>query len=238
MNIDRENSLLNQKIVYDLTKFTTTDYIGELACVVWHISCNLRCTYCYNDKIVFAKSGFYSHNDILEFLKKRVGLLTAVVLSGGEATMHDLKPFCIELRKFGFKIKLDTNGLNIKMLKELIQEGLIDFISLDFKATKDKFVEITQIKSSKLSYENFIETLKYLIEIKFSFELRTTINSLLLDENDINNIIKIAYSLGYRDTFYIQNFLETESNIGDIKAGLSLDKNLLNNTLLNLEFRN
>ena len=150
MNIDKENSLLNQKIVYDFTKFTTTDYTGELACIVWHISCNLLCSYCYNDNIVFAKTAKYCQNDILEFLQNRKNLLTAVVLSGGEATMHEIEPFCARVKKMGFKIKLDTNGVNTKRVKNLIDKNLIDFISLDFKAPKDKFEKITL----KNSYEN------------------------------------------------------------------------------------
>ena len=82
MNINKELNLLNKKIVYSFTKFTTTDYQDEISCIVWHISCNLLCSYCYNDNIVFSKQGYYSHNDILDFLKSRVGLLSAVVLSG------------------------------------------------------------------------------------------------------------------------------------------------------------
>ena len=226
--------MLNKKIVYDFTKFTTTDYADEISCIVWHISCNLRCSYCYNDNIVFAKQGLYSHNDILEFLNKRKGLLTAVVLSGGEATMYDLKPFCKELRNLGFKIKLDTNGINTKMIKDLISKNLIDFISLDFKAPKEKFEKITL----KNRYKEFYETLKYLIDIKFSFELRTTINGNLLDESDINSMIKTAYNLGYKNSFYIQNYLQTISNIGNIKHNKQINKNLILKDLLNIEFRN
>ena len=90
MNINKELNLLNQKIIYDLTKFTTTDYEGHLSCVLWFIGCNFRCLYCYNENIVFAKEGNYSFIDILDFLKSRIGLLDAVVLCGGEATIHNL----------------------------------------------------------------------------------------------------------------------------------------------------
>ncbi|WP_228137717.1 anaerobic ribonucleoside-triphosphate reductase activating protein [Aliarcobacter cryaerophilus] len=234
MNINKELNLLNKKIVYSFTKFTTIDYQDEISCIVWHISCNLLCSYCYNDNIVFSKQGYYSHNDILDFLKSRVGLLSAVVLSGGEATMHNLEPFCKEVKKLGFKIKLDTNGINTKIIKELISKNLIDFISLDFKAPKEKFKILTQ----KSSYEKFYETLKYLIDIKFSFELRTTINGSLLNENDINSMIKIAYNLGYKNSFYIQNYLQTISNIGNIKYTKQINKNLIFKNLLNIEFRN
>ena len=128
---------MNKKIVYSFTKFTTTDYQDEISCIVWHISCNLLCSYCYNDNIVFSKQGYYSHNDILDFLKSRVGLLSAVVLSGGEATMHNLEPFCKEVKKLGFKIKLDDSpedafGLS---LYEIISEKTKEYnypICFDF----------------------------------------------------------------------------------------------------------
>ncbi len=234
MNIDKENSLLSKKIVYDYTKFTTTDYTGELACIVWHISCNLLCSYCYNDNIVFSKQGRYSHNEILEFLNSRKNLLTAVVLSGGEATMHDLEPFCKKLKKMDFKIKLDTNGVNFNRIKNLIESKLVDFISLDFKAPKNKFEYITK----KNSYDEFLNTLRYLIETNFNFELRTTINGTLLDEDDINTIIKTAYCLGYKGIFYIQNYLQTSSNIGNIQNNIEVKKDLIIKNLLKIEFRN
>ncbi|WP_323125890.1 anaerobic ribonucleoside-triphosphate reductase activating protein [Aliarcobacter cibarius] len=207
---------------------------GEISCVVWHISCNLKCKYCYNDNIVFSEHGEYSYLDILDFLKYRKDLLTAVVLSGGEATMHDLRPFCRELKKMKFKVKLDTNGLNLKRIKELIDEKLIDFISLDFKATRDKF----KIVTSKNSYDTFLNTLKYLINIKFPFELRTTVNRDLLDEKDINNIIEVVFYIGYNNIFYIQKFLQTESNIGNITQTKFINEDLIRKDLLKIEFRN
>lgn len=143
MSIDKENSSLNAKIIYDLTSFTHLDYPNHLSCIVWFSGCNMRCDYCYNKDIVFAKEGKYSCNDILEFLKTRVNLLEAVVLSGGEATSHDLIPFCKEIKKLGFKIKLDTNGTNYELVKELLDLELLDFIALDYKAPKSKYKAIT-----------------------------------------------------------------------------------------------
>jgi len=80
VNIKRELNLL-KKTIFSLTKFTTTDYKDHLSCVVWFVSCNMRCLYCYNPDIVNAKEGNYTLNDMYSFLKKRVGLLDAVVLS-------------------------------------------------------------------------------------------------------------------------------------------------------------
>ena len=234
MSTNKELNSLNQKIVYNLTKFTTTDYAGHLSCVVWLVKCNFRCLYCYNDDLVFAKEGEKSLNEILDFLKTRVGLLDAVVISGGEATQHNLIEFCKEVKALGFKIKLDTNGTDKKQIKELISLNLLDYMAIDFKAHKEKFVEIT--KSNK--YDEFIQTITYLINIDFPFELRTTINSKLLEEDDINKMILLLKELKYKNTYYLQNFLETQSNIGDLTQGRLLDKSKIKEEDLSIQWRN
>ncbi len=226
--------MLNQKIVYNTTKFTTTDYVGHLSCVVWFIKCNFRCLYCYNDDLVNSKTANQSQNDVLKFLKTRVGLLDSVVLSGGEATVHNLVPFCKEIKKLGFKIKLDTNATNPKQIKELIKLNLIDYMAIDFKATKEKFESIT--KSTK--YDEYIQTIKYLIEINFNFEIRTTVHSELLTANDINKMIKVLENLGYKKTYYLQNFLQTPTNIGDIYEQSHINKDDIKSEYLDVSWRN
>lgn len=234
MSTIKELNSLNRKIVYDLTKFTTTDYVGQLSCIIWFVSCNFRCLYCYNDNIVYTKKGKYSQNDILDFLKTRVGLLDSVVLSGGEATVHNVIPICKEIKKLGFKIKLDTNATNLKQIKELINLNLLDYIAIDFKAPKYKFKDITGVSI----YDNSIKTIQYLINIDFDFELRSTINSALLDENDINEMIKVIKELNYKNIYYLQNFLETPSNIGNIPKSQDLDKSKINPLGLIIQYRN
>lgn len=234
MNINKELNLLNQKIVYDLTKFTTTDYTGHLSCVVWFVSCNLRCKYCYNDNIVFAKKGKYDLSWVLDFLKSRIGLLDSVVLSGGEATLYELETFCREVKNLGFKIKLDTNGTNFLIIKKLIEMSLIDYIAVDFKAPKNKYREITK----RNLYDKWLETVMYLVDIDFDFEIRTTINSSLLSEKDINSMINTLCEISYKNIYYLQNFLQTSSNIGNIKESKKLDINKIVKKKIPLQWRN
>ena len=226
--------IANEKKIYDLTKFTTTDYEGQISCIIWFVSCNFRCLYCYNDNIVYTKEGNYTQNNILDFLKTRIGLLDSVVLSGGEATVHNVIPICKEIKKLGFKIKLDTNATNLPQIKKLIELNLLDYIAIDFKAPKYKFKEIVGVDM----YDNTIKTIQYLISIDFTFELRTTINKSLLDENDINSMIETISSLGYKNTYYLQNFLETSSNIGNITKSSNIDKNKINTQNLSIQYRN
>lgn len=213
MNTNRENSLKSANVIYDITKFTHLDYPEHLAAIFWFSSCNMRCDYCYNPEIVFAKSSPYSLMDALEFLKTRVGLLDAVVLSGGEATLHNLVVFAKEIRKLGFLIKLDTNGTNYESVKELLDLKLLDFIALDYKAPQYKFTEITHSQK----YKEFSQTLNLLIERKMEFEVRTTLHFDLLNEDDVNLIIEDLKYRGYKGTYYLQKFIETHSNIGNLQ---------------------
>ncbi len=214
MNINNESNSLKQLIVSDLTPFTHLDFPDHLACIVWLVGCNMRCDFCYNKDIVFSKSGNLTLQDVLNFLETRIGLLDAVVLSGGEATTHNLIPFCKEVKKLGFKIKLDTNGLNPNQTTTLIEQNLIDYIALDYKAPEYKFQKITH--SNK--FNNFSRTLDMLIEKQFPFEARTTIHNDLLEVNDINIIIDDLISRGYKNSYFIQEFIDTGDNIGNISA--------------------
>jgi len=210
---------LNKKIVYDLTPFTQLDYPEHLACIVWMSGCNLRCGYCYNKDIVFSKKGKLCLKDVLDFLEKRVGLLDAVVLSGGEASRYidELFSFCKEVKKRGFKIKLDTNGIEFENVKKLVESKMLDFISLDYKAPKERFFDIT-----KFYEKEFVsQTLNFLLKSSIDFEIRTTLHKDLLNTDDINNIIDDLVQRGYKKNYYIQKFQHTSDNIGNI--GLESD---------------
>ena len=239
MNINRENNLLNKNIVYDLTPFTHLDFPDHLACIVWLAGCDLRCDYCYNKDIVFAKNGKMTFNDVLNFLNTRQNLLDGVVISGGEATLHNLILFCQEIKSKGFKIKLDTNGINFQHIKELVDLKLIDYIALDYKAPKYKFNTITHATVNK--FDTFEQTLNYLIKSNFNFEIRTTVHADLLDEKDINTILNDLKDKKYKGNYFLQNYLDTQDNIGDIKNStkkFDLEKIQDNNDKIKIQFRN
>jgi len=193
----------------------------------------MRCTYCYNPDIVL-QNGKISTEQLLEFLKKRQNLLEAVVLSGGECTkFKDLLFLCKQIKKLGFKIKIDTNGSSPEILKSLMEQNLIDYVALDFKAPKELFTSITKSNF----YEKTIESLTLLNQSRLPFEVRTTIHSDLLDESAINEIIDILHSSNYKGIYYLQNFLNVE-NLGNLSEQTKVfNKNLLNNKIP-IKFRN
>jgi pyruvate formate lyase activating enzyme len=224
VNTDSGFSSKNDKVIYDITKFTHLDYPEHLAAIFWFSGCNMRCDYCYNKDIVFAKEGHYSFEDALAFLRTRKSLLDGVVLSGGEATLHNLLPFCQAVKALGFSIKLDTNGTNPQMVQKLLESQLIDYVALDYKAPVYKFEQISHSRKQN----EFSKTLDMLIAGDVAFEVRTTLHADLLDENDINAIIKDLKERNYKNPYFIQEFQETQSNIGNLKkAHGNFDKTLL-----------
>ena len=101
-------------ILAGLQKLTLLDFPGHIACTVFTKGCNFRCPYCHNASLVNGKSkDELSVTDFFDFLKKRTGIIDAVAVTGGEPLLQkDIKPFLSEIKKAGYKIKLDTNGSN------------------------------------------------------------------------------------------------------------------------------
>ena len=188
----------------------------------------MRCEYCYNGDIVFSK-GSKTVDEALIFLKKRVGMLEAVVLSGGEATgFEGLVSFAKEVKALGYKIKLDTNGTHPEVIKELLDNNLLDYIALDYKAPSQKFYGITKNKNFHL----FEASLVLLIKAEIDFEVRTTLHNDLLDVEDINLIMKDLKMKGYTKKYYIQNFVEDVETIGGVQnPKSSFDKSKLSSEL-------
>lgn len=199
--------------LFGITPFTTLDYPDKIAAIAWFAGCNLRCAYCYNAPIVLDK-GKIDEEEFCAFLDKRINKLDGIVFSGGECTIsRSFLNLAREVKKRGFSLKVDTNGTNLGILNTAIDENLIDYIALDFKAHAQKYRKVT---SSNLYFE-FTRTLEYLISINFNFEVRTTVHSDLLNEDDISNMAEILYEKGYRGDYFLQNFLNTGDNLGNLK---------------------
>ncbi len=232
------SSLWNQRAashnpIYDITPFSALDYPEHLSAIIWFAGCNMRCSYCYNGDIVFSE-GKQSLDEVLAFLQGRVGLLEGVVLSGGEATLFSgLAEFCRKIKALGFKIKLDTNGTNPQVIKALLNEELLDYVALDYKAPIPKFYEIT--KNRNFSY--FEESLELLLKADIDIEVRTTLHSDLLNEHDISYIANDLEVRGYEGIYYVQEFVRDVATIGEIsnpEASFKREKVLSN---IEIEYR-
>lgn len=200
------------KPVFNISPFTLLDFPDTTACIIWFAGCNMRCLYCYNPEIVLGK-GKMSITSAIAFLQSRKGLLNGVVFSGGECLLHpEAITMAKEAKKMGYRIKIDTNGSLPQQIKKLVEQKLIDYIALDFKAPKEKFCKITQANT----FKQFEESLNYLIKSKFPFEIRTTWHSALLSQKDYDSMLDFLTQLGYQGTYYIQSYLKTSETLGII----------------------
>lgn len=200
------------KPICDITRFTTLDFPDRVACIVWFSGCQMRCPYCYNPHMALGE-GSLSPSDLYDFLRLRQGKLDGVVLSGGECTMYPhIIEMCETIKEMGFEIKIDTNGLRPQVLHKLVESHLIDYVALDFKATKEKFKSVTATNG----YEQFLQSLEYLIDADISFEIRTTVHADLLQEEDINKMSQFLHKKGYEGAYYLQNYLHVEPTLGQM----------------------
>jgi len=199
-----------------LQKTTLIDYPGKIACTVFTVGCNFRCPWCYSSELVLPEKIVDQpeilEQDFFDFLEKRKGQVDGVVICGGEPTMQaDLPHFCERIKKLGYVVKLDTNGSNCKMLKQLIDERLIDYIAMDIKGSLKKYPQAIGHKAdaTKGIIDNVLKSVELLKQDKVDYEFRTTFTPKILDKQDI---LDIAEWLTPAKKYYIQNF-RAEKNL-------------------------
>jgi len=188
-----------------IQKTTLIDYPGRVAATVFLIGCNFRCPFCYSAELVLPEK-IKEHPQIPEkeifgFLKERQGLLQGIVICGGEPTINpDLPEFIKNIKDLGYLVKLDTNGSNPGMLKQLANEGLIDYVAMDIKAPKEKYEEAVGVK---IDISDIEESVKALKEGKVDYEFRTTVVPTVHTKEDVINIAKW---IGPAKNYFLQNF--------------------------------
>lgn len=166
-----------------------------------------------------------------------------MVITGGEPTIHeDLPILCQEIKKLDFLVKLDTNGTNPKMIKDLINRGLIDYIAMDVKApfTEDKYTKASGVNTTAL-LAKIEETTQTLLENGVEYEFRTTLVPTLHTKSDIREICEKIKSC---KKYVLQNFRADTETIdpsfqklktfskAEIESFFNVAKDLIPNTIL------
>ena len=184
-----------------LQKTSLLDYPDTISAIIWTIGCNFHCPFCYNKDLVLGKVGVIPEEEVLSFLEKRKGMLEGLVISGGEPLMqNDIVQFAEKVKKLGYLIKIDTNGMYPEKLKELIDKKLVDYIAMDVKAPKKKYDKLTDVKTDIKKIEKSIEIIRNSAP---DYEFKTTFVPELLAKEDI---VSIAKWLKASKRFYLQQF--------------------------------
>ncbi len=187
-------------------KLTLLDFPEKVACIIFTQGCNFNCGYCQNSGLIAHENAFLiDEQEVLDYLDKRKKVIDGIVISGGEPTVQkDLISFIKKVKEKGVLIKLDTNGSNPKVLKEIIDNKLVDYIAMDIKHSFDLYDKITFVKTK---IDALKESIKLISKSGIDHEFRTT---LMKGIHDIDTILKICSYVDKNQKMFLQNFEQSE----------------------------
>lgn len=206
---------------FGLQKLTLLDYPGKVACTIFTGGCNFRCPFCHNASLVLrpGECRVFSEEEILSFLKKRLGILEGVCITGGEPLMQNgIDGFIEKVKEIGYSVKLDTNGSFPDKLKDLVDRGLVDKVAMDIKNSKEKYPITVGIEDYDISPVE--RSVDILMNGNVDYEFRTTVVKNL---HTLDDMVAIGEWITGARAYYIQNFKDS----GDlISTGLEgVDRN-------------
>ncbi len=198
-------------IIKGIQKLTLLDFPGRVACTIFTAGCNFRCPFCHNASLVVKNDGnAISEEELFAFLEARRGRLSGVCISGGEPTLQpDLVPFIKRVREMGYAVKLDTNGYRPDLLSELISEGLVDYIAMDIKTSRERYSEVSGVDVDVSKIE---ESAEMIMRSGINYEFRTTVVRELHSGADFTNI---GNWLSGAEAFFLQGFEDSGDCISD-----------------------
>jgi len=186
-----------------IQKTSLIDFPNRIASVLFTPGCNLRCPFCHNWRIVVdPKPPFLQEEAALKILESRKKFVDAVVVTGGEPTMHKEMPrFLKKLKAKGFSVKLDTNGFYPTVLGECLSH--VDYVALDVKTSLEKYPRLGAKDVSPL-----LQTIEILKTGKVEYEFRTTVVPSFVDAEDLPKIAELAKGA---KTFAFQQFIPEDT---------------------------
>jgi len=175
---------------------------------IYVAGCNLRCLYCLNRDLV--KEECPTLDAAAVALEIRNALEPWIMVSGAEALMNPKTPNLLcYLKDLGFRVALATNGSYFDTLKRIIEDKIVDHISMDVKAPLllERYQEISPVGVTKRSMEQIVKSVEYVRDYPYpsviSHHFRTTVCGKYLDFDDIR---EIAEHLGPRSTYVLQYY--------------------------------
>ena len=190
-------------LIKGLQKTSLVDYPGKVCAVVFLPDCTFRCPYCQNPELIndADKLPQVAEQELFDLLRARGKWLDAVCITGGEPTIHaGLPEFVRKIKNAGFLVKLDTNGSNPRMLKQLLDEKLVDYVAMDIKAPIEKYAEVANVPVDLRKIEESVGVIR---SSGVDYEFRTTVLPRLLSEADM---MKIGQWLKGSRKYAIQQF--------------------------------
>lgn len=186
-----------------LQRLSLRDYPGKLCAKAVIPGCNFRCLYCADMELLrhHRDSELLPEREALDHLYRVRGFLDGLCLGGGEPTLHNgLLSFVYRVKSIGYLVKLDTNGTRPKRLRKLMEERVVDYVSLDVKAPLRRYNDVVR---SRVDLDAIVESISLLRRGNVDHEFRTTVVPGLLDGDDLE---EIAQNLAGSKRFVLQRY--------------------------------
>ena len=168
--------------VVKIEDITTIDYPEHVSSLIYLEGCNLRCPYCYNWRLVIEENDAIPLKEVYKRLENNK-FIDSVAITGGEPTIHPELPFFVaELKSRGYKVKLDANGTNPVMLKNILKD--VDYVAMDVKTDIFGYDYWFGGISNKI-----LNSIDIIIASRIQHEFRCTAVSPFLDEDSLMNIL-------------------------------------------------
>ena len=209
-------------------KLSLQDFPNQISCIIFTQGCNIRCPFCQNSTLIpMDSNNLISEKEIFNYLNLRKNIISGVTISGGEPTLQpDLENFIDKVKDLKLKVKLDTNGLNTKLLEKLIENQKIDYVAMDIKNSLNKYSLTSGV--AKINMQNILNSIELLKKGEVDYEFRTTIINEFHTLQDIIEIIKLVGNSKY----YLQNFKNSEYVLDKTLTSFTEEKLVLWNEIL------
>ena len=201
-------------MISGLQKMTLLDFPGKVACTVFLQGCNFRCPFCHNSGLLEGNEPeLMTSDELLAFLKKRQGILDGVCITGGEPTLQPGLPALLkDIKALGFAVKLDTNGSRPEVMKQLVADGLVDYVAMDIKNSPRRYGETAGVP--KMHLDKIEESIRFLLSGAVDYEFRTTVVSEFYDSEAMTEIGQWLHSLDTTHSarrFFLQCYVDRDS---------------------------
>ncbi len=193
-------------LIGGIQKLSLVDYPSKTSITVFTAGCNMRCGWCHNAELVLPEyfGPSLNQDEVLAFIKSRIGLVESITISGGEATLQpDLVDFIKQVKAMGFLVKLDSNGMTPWILKPILNQKLIDFIAIDIKNSPAKYSKTAGVDIDINSLKTSIKMIK---DSGIKHEFRTTLVKSLHEIEDFEAIGELISQNGKADRYALQHF--------------------------------
>jgi pyruvate formate lyase activating enzyme len=185
-------------------KTSLLDWDGHVVASLYLPGCNFRCPFCHNKDVVLDPDSFDAvpFTEVEEYVRSNAEFLDGIVVTGGEPTIHrDLPELLKRIKELGMQVKLDTNGTDPDMLRDVIEAGLVDFVAMDLKAPlNERYDDLAGVSVDLGKIKRSIEVLE---TSGVEHEFRTTVVPILLTAQDIE---AMAAYIGGTKRFALQQF--------------------------------